>query len=516
MLVAAVVGGALLVHGFYQPPLPESVWSWFEQVAQWTPWSAEQLYAGSIHLLQALVLLAYWVNIVATQRNGDEDIAGPRLSWSDYLLIALAGSGIFMHLTDFPQPGWAMVELTAACLMVIELWRLNTTLAQSLRYPGVLLPLSFATLIAVGTPLLMLPVAVPVGQHITWLDALFTMTSAVCVTGLTVRDTASQFTPLGQTIIAVFIQLGGLGIIIFGSMFAMLLGKSLSLRENLSLSQMLQDQPLQRMRSLVRIIVLGSLLIELIGAALLYAQWQPTGGESWTVQSRMGMSMFHSISAFCNAGFDLLGNSFVGYRYVPWLHAVILPLIVIGGLGFPVLLNLYSMAAHRLGRFFRDAPKRISINIAEIASPRLSLHTKMVLATTACVYLLGVATIAAGQLMPYVYESLDQGVTAHVQRPGQLDLPAGGAILADASFMSLSARTAGFYSMPMDQIEPASGRPDVYCRPEQAATGALQLLRPDRELPIAVAVLSLGHRLYLQMAQPSWRQAQEFYVEGPP
>jgi trk system potassium uptake protein TrkH len=434
LLAGSAVAGGLLVHGFRESLLP----------------------VDAIHLFQAAAILLYWVHVVvAARRERGDDVAGPRLGWPDYLLLAVIVVGLFTHFTDFPILGWTLVELTAVCMTVIELWRFNVTLARTLRHPGVLLPLSFATLIAVGTPLLMLPVTVPLGQDISWSEALFTMTSAVCVTGLAVRDTATQFTPLGQTIVAVFIQLGGLGIIIFGSMFALLLGKSLSLRENMSLSRILNDQPLMRMAGLVRMIVIGSLLIELLGAALLYAQWDsPDPAATGDTARRIGFSLFHSISSFCNAGFDLTGNSFVAYRQAPAMHAVILPLIVIGGLGFPVLLNFYAIAAHQLGRVFA-APRRISIHVAALTSPRLTLHSKVVLMTTACVYLIGVVTLSAGQLMPYVYESFDQGVTAHAQRPDALGLEQIGGILTDASFMSISARTAGFTSLPMDEIEPA-------------------------------------------------------------
>ena len=171
-------------------------------------------------------------------------------------------------------------------------------------------------MIAACTLLLKLPRATPVGQSIGWIDALFTATSAVCVTGLIVRDTATQFTPFGQTIIGVFIQLGGLGIMIFGAVFAALLGSRMSLRENVSLSQMLSDQPLARLVSFTRFVVLATLAIELLGALLMMPMWH----APMPLGERFGRSLFHSVSAFCNAGFALQTDSLEGYRFNVLTH----------------------------------------------------------------------------------------------------------------------------------------------------------------------------------------------------
>lgn len=432
LFVACVAAGGVVVeHGFAQPPL----------AMDW------------VRGIQAAMLGIYAMDLLWRVRQRSEPVPDQAMLWIVFGLLSTAAVGALGHVTGALPGAWQLVHAVSVALFFGELWRMNVVLSRLLARPGLLLPLSFFTLIAIGTVLIKAPVAVPPGQHISWVDAVFTMTSAVCVTGLTVRSTATEFTPYGQTVIAVFIQLGGLGIIIFGSVLAMLLGRSLSLRENMSLSQMLNDQPLQNITGFVRFIVLTTLGIELAGAMLLYPLWQPPPGVEWTVGYRVGLSLFHSVSAFCNAGFDITGNSLVPYRYSMLTHAVILPLIVLGGVGFPVLDNVFRVVRAKVrDRFGRQRGIDSPLNMIE---RRISLHTKIVLTTTASVYLFGVVAIAGGQLMPYVYEPLQQGVTAHTERPAPISVAAVGKVIADASAMSISARTAGFNSVPMEEISPA-------------------------------------------------------------
>jgi trk system potassium uptake protein TrkH len=421
--------GMAFMHGFETPPLSPAL-----------------VRAG-----QLAVLLVYWGRRLFGRMHGAQ---GRKEAWSrfDYALAGLTLVGLVGSLV-VGEAGWYLIETTIALLAVGQLWRLNVQLSQRLARPGVLFPLSFLLLIVVGTVLLKLPRATPPAAPIGWLDALFTMVSAVCVTGLTVRDTATGFTPFGQFLIALFIQLGALGILIFGSTLVMLLGQSLSLRENVNLSRMLQDQPLHRLSRFAIFIVFATLVIEAIGAAVMVPLWQGDGAPLTTMQ-RLGFSAFHAISAFCNAGFDITGQSMTGYRYHMLAHAVIVPLIVLGGLGFPVLDNLWRVAQDRSARLIRrgassPSPKRLGM------PRRLSLHTKLVLTTTAAVYLLGVITLGAGQLMPYAFQWLGTGQTAHVERPGELAGAQLGQVLADSSFMAVTARTAGFNTVPMNEISTA-------------------------------------------------------------
>ncbi|MCE9591404.1 MAG: hypothetical protein K8S99_12865 [Planctomycetes bacterium] len=290
-----------------------------------------------------------------------------------------------------------------------------------LRVRAVTVVMLIAGLIAAGTLLLKLPFALAPGMTLTWLDALFTAASAATLTGLTVVETASRFSAIGQTIIAFIMQASGLGVMIFAAFL-------MTPRE--------ESETRGRVARLVRAVVASMLLIELAGAVLMYPLW----GDGVTAADRIGLSLFHSVSAFCNAGFTLRGDSLVSYRYAPLAHLVVAPLIVLGGLGFPVHADLRRAAAAKL-------QKRTDAS--------LSRHTRLVLCTTAGLYLCGVAALAAAQLQPYLYERL-YGATENRRELPPLTLRDLGTTAADASFMSITSRTAGFNTLPMDQIEPAA------------------------------------------------------------
>lgn len=411
--------------------------------------------AFAIHLCQVGLILAVALDRWFGAHRGRMPIRGEQPDIADGVFVAVGLGGALVSLSGLARTWW-MAEAALLLMLLFELWRLNVILARWFHRPGLMLPLSFLLLIVVGTPLLMLPLAVPPGQRIGWLDALFTATSAVCVTGLTLRDTATQFTPFGQAVIACLIQLGGLGIIVFGSVFAMLLGSKPSLREDLSLSSMLQDQPLLRVSAYVRFVVLATLLIEAVGAVLLVL----TRHSDDPVGPRIAWGVFHSISAFCNAGFTLQSDSFESYRHTYLLQVVVAGLIVVGGLGFPVLVNLWRAAfasrRDRGGGFAAVQRVRGAGRPAVLSGVRLTLQSKIVLTTTATLYVYGVIGITAGQLRPSVDAYFQQGVTANRVAPAAFDVSTLGAVLSDAGFMSITARTAGFNAIPMDDLSPAA------------------------------------------------------------
>ena len=432
LLLLAAAALAVAEYGFYTQPIP-----------------------GYVHHVVQTALLVLYAGEVLRQSRADRTAGRlKQADWADWSLLAIGFAVSMVSLLLQLEGLWWPFQLCVVLLLVSELWRMNVALARRFRHPGLLLPVSFLTLIVVGTPLVMLPRSAPPGHGVSFIDALFTMTSAVCVTGLIVRDTATQFTPFGQAIIGVFIQLGGLGIIVFGSVMAMLMGGRRSLSSDMTLSQVLDDQPLRRVASYVRFIVLTTLLLELLGAACMAPLWpdpDPAAPLSW--ERRFGVSVFHAVSAFCNAGFALQSDSLEGLRYSPIAHLVIAPLIVVGGLGFPVLDNVFRAALWRLGRRQR-LPWRAA-DPTDLAEGRLSLHTKLVLTATAGLYLYGVIFLAAAQLKPRLDAGLHQGQTANQRRPEPMSAGGLGGVLADASFQSLTARTAGFNTMPMDDIAPA-------------------------------------------------------------
>ncbi len=425
-LIAAATSAIALEHGFYPGthiiPIP------------------------ALRAVQVVMLIAH---AVLTMRTGIfSSKLGDRIRSVGLFAVLLLG--IMMSFAGEPL-GWRLVEVAIVLRFFGELWTLNVVLSRHLARPAALFPLSFVLLIVIGMFLLKLPRAVPQGESINWIDALFTSTSAVCVTGLAVRSTAHDFTMQGQAIIAMLIQLGGLGIIMFGSTLVMLLGRNLSLKQNQNLSEMLNDQPMHRLLSYGRFVLGTTILIESIGAAMLYPLWDAsqyvsTAQPVFTSTHRLWMSVFHSISAFCNAGFDITGSSMEGYRTSLLVHGVLVPLIVIGGIGFPVLDNLKRIAIVKLHR--RRHPGGASLPDGfTVADSRLSLHSRIVLYTTAWVYLYGVVAISASQVVPMIANA----DAAHPITASQVT-----SVMADASFLAITSRTAGFDTMPANEMQPGT------------------------------------------------------------
>lgn len=264
----------------------------------------------------------------------------------------------------------------------------------------------FFVLILSGTLLLMLPWASRDGQSAGLLNALFTATSASCVTGLVVVDTWSQWTLFGQLVILIMIQIGGLGFITVGVFVSIVLRRRIGLKERGLMQESMSALQIGGIVKLAKKVILGTFLFELSGAVLLAVRFVPQFGF-WR---GVFYGLFHSISAFCNAGFDLMGNqeaysSFVAY-YDDWLvNLVIMGLIIAGGIGFIV---------------WDDVSKN-------------RLHVRKYLLQTKLVLLSTMILILGGAVLFYIFER------------GNLlaDMPAGSQILASL-FGSVTARTAGF------------------------------------------------------------------------
>lgn len=373
-------------------------------------------------LMPALQLAASWAALVMSGEVRPLVVKASRWRSTKGRVAEL---GVLLAAVADTQGLVFAIEIAAVTVAVALAFRLNAQLSRTLANPSVLFPASFVILIVLSTALLKLPAATPAGRPIGWVDALFTATSAVCVTGLVVRDTATGFTPFGQAVIGASIQLGGLGIMIFGSTLALLFGARLSFRENLTLSSALNEYPAHRIARFVGFIVLTTLTIELIGAVAHFVMW-PDGSEM-PVGRRVGLSVFHSVSAFCNAGFDLTGQSLTPMRSGPLPYLGAMPLIILGGLGFLVLDDLRTRLR---------GPRAVKASGALDKRPRLSTHTRLVLVTTGVLLVVGAAVI----------------FTAQLNSPG-VGL---GQRLLDAAFMSATARTAGFNTVPMDELEPGS------------------------------------------------------------
>lgn len=260
------------------------------------------------------------------------------------------------------------------------------------------LPIGFIVVILTGALLLMLPISSKNGASLPFLDALFTATSATCVTGLIVADTGTYFSLFGQIVVILLIQIGGLGIMTMSMILFSFSGRKISLHDRMSMAEGLGESRLQGVVRLTRGALLVTGLVELTGAILLSFRFIPQYG----LAKGMWFSVFHSISAFCNAGFDLIGGyrSMTVYDKDPFVLLTIMGLIVAGGLGFGVIINL---------RNTRDLR-------------RLRLHSKMVLTGTAFLILLGTLaflwieyenpkTIGSMNLFDKIVNSMFQSVT---------------------------------------------------------------------------------------------------------
>lgn len=279
--------------------------------------------------------------------------------------------------------------------------------------PARLIALGFLVVILVGTALLMLPFASK-GKPAGFLDALFTSTSATCVTGLVVRDTFTGWTTFGQLVILFLIQLGGLGFMTVITLMSMLLGKKLGLYDRKVLMQSAGNITLNGIGGLIRRIVPFTFVFELAGAVLLATRFVPDFGWGRGLYA----AVFHSISAFCNAGFDLMGmrtpsSSLTAYVSDPVVNLTVCALIVVGGLGFLV---------------WRDLIR------CHFCWKKLQLHSKLVLATTAILLVGGWALLLLFEWNASM---------------GALSVPE--KILASL-FQSVSPRTAGFNTVDLTKL----------------------------------------------------------------
>lgn len=286
----------------------------------------------------------------------------------------------------------------------------------------------FLTAIAVGTLLLALPAAHAPGVTLSLSDALFMATSAVCVTGLIVVDPGTALSPFGQAVIALLIKAGGLGVLSVGALVAFTLGRRLGVVERLGLQVQTGRLEVGGVVRFVRGLLLATTTIELVGALVLW----PAFARDHGLAAGAWQAVFHSVSAWNNAGFSLFADSLEAYLGDPWVVGVIAALFVAGGLGLVVFTDL--AIAYRAKRSRRTAKGRA-------ARPRtpLTLHTRLALATTAVLAVAGVAGIAAFEW----------------RNPETLGaLPMGARWLA-AVFQGLTPRTAGFNVIDVGAMSPA-------------------------------------------------------------
>lgn len=282
--------------------------------------------------------------------------------------------------------------------------------------PPQMLVLGFSGMILIGTFLLMLPIANHTGASLAFIDAFFTATSATSVTGLVVRDTGTFFTTFGQVVIMILIQIGGLGFMTMATLFALVFRRRISLKDRLILQEAMNQGSMEGIVRLIRKVLYYSLIIEASAAMLLAIRF----AMDMPILRAIYFGLFHAVSMFNNAGFDLFGqfHSLTNYVGDPIVNIVVMFLIVTGGIGFIVIADLVSYRQKR----------------------RLSLHAKVVLSMTAALIVIGFITI-------FIFEFTNKSTLSPLSW---------GEKLWSALFQSVTSRTAGANTLDIGNMRQAT------------------------------------------------------------
>ena len=418
---AMVAASFVLLFGFHKLLLPEWI----------------------LYTVQVVLLCVFFAEKVIRLYNAVSKAEFWRANWFEIPLLLLLG------VTVIGTGRWFAPTIAEASVIrhfavgiylvlqvVAKLCRTSVNLAASGRSPTRTLIASFLVLIISGAGLLMLPKA-SANESLSFVDGLFTATSATCVTGLIVKDTGRDFSLMGQMVILGLIQLGGLGIVVFGAVFALLLGQALSLRESAAMQDLLSARTLSRIGNMIAFIFIGTVLIEAFGTVGLFGMWNDVPGQVANIHQQWFYSIFHSISAFCNAGFSLFNKSFTKYNTSWQVYVIVCPLIILGGLGFSVLYDIINTAADRVKRFFKKLFfKRYRLSIE--APKRLRLQSKIVLSVSACLIVLGMLAIL-------LFERYASGTGSTENNS-----------ILGALFQSVTARTAGFNTVDVSAMSASS------------------------------------------------------------
>lgn len=280
--------------------------------------------------------------------------------------------------------------------------------------PHRVLAIGFASLILVGALLLTMPFASAKGQHTSFVDALFTATSAICVTGLITVDTATHYSLWGKSIILLLIQMGGLGYITLATMMFLLFNKQLSIKDKLNIQEGVNQYNLADLGSFVKYIVKFTFLIEGLATLILTIHWS----REFPVKEAFGHALFHCVSAFCNAGFSTFSNNLSNYVTDVVVNLTITSLIIIGGLGFIVINELQNYRRRK----------------------KISVHTRIAVKVTAWLLLVGTVVIL-------ILEYKNPAIMAA--------LPLDQKILV-SYFQAVTPRTAGFNTVAIGLLQPAT------------------------------------------------------------
>jgi trk system potassium uptake protein TrkH len=430
-LLAVVL--VLLDQGFSGPSQAIELRSLWPEVSWW-------LFGATVGCLLVPVLtlpLRYWWSRArGTFLKSQLLLVSLTASWLvGAMLLWLPSTGLGdvpRELDGVAGPGASLLfwtELFAVLRGASSLIRLIRWSTEAGLSPALVFVSSFLLLIFSGTAILMLPRCRPDGAPpATWLEALFTATSASCVTGLNVVDPGTYWSRTGQCVILGLIQAGGLGIMSFGAFIALVVTRNVAAREAATFRDLLESDRLGDIAGLIRDIVTLTLLIELAGAVAISGLWShlPLGEQIF-------YSVFHSVSAFCNAGFCLHAEGFIGRELRPEIWGGVTLLIILGGIGFGPLHNLCEMAGVHLKRLLGVA-----------ATSNMRTTTRMSL-TTRIVFRVTLGLLVGGFVVLFLTEFGRPVAGSTTARQ-----------VANAWFHSVTLRTAGFNTMDHSQLSPAS------------------------------------------------------------
>ena len=418
-----VIIGAILEFGFV---LTSKLKDELDLVYFWA-WSMFLIERGS-HLLLA--------------KRGKRRSAYNYLGWSVNILLILTLIPLFIdffHLDDsfglMMILGNRMVFLLI--LFLISSIELSSTIITSMgrkTNPALILAVSFMFIILVGSGVLLMPRCIQPGVHLSWIDSLFTATSAVCVTGLTTIDVPSTFTSFGQLVIIILIQVGGLGMMTITSFFALFFMGNTSIYSQMLVRDMVSSKSLASLGSTLLNIFGFTAFLELAGALCIFVDIHGTIGLD--LKQELFFSAFHSISAFCNAGFsnyqDGMSAPVLMVGNHCWLYIILALLIILGGIGYPVLVNLKPVVSRHANVLWQWLKGK---RYASMSIPNLfDLNTKIVLKTTTVLLVSGTVFIALLE-----WDNTFAGLQIHEK-------------LTQAFFNAVSPRTAGFISVDLNSM----------------------------------------------------------------
>ena len=402
-----VIVGAILEFGF---ELSDRLKDEFDLVYFW---------AWNMFLLERVC------HLVLTRR-GKRRAAYNFIGWTVNGLLTLTLIPIILNILGIDDSTGVIrvLENRAIYLLVLFLIssiELSSTVISSLgrkSNPSLMMAVSFLFIIMAGSGMLLMPRCIQHGVHLSWIDSLFTATSAVCVTGLTTIDVPSTFTSFGQLVIMMLIQVGGLGVMTITSFFALFFMGNTSIYNQMQVQDMVSSKSLASLWSTLLNIFGFTAVLELAGAVLIFLNIHGTIGLD--IRHELFFSMFHAVSAFCNGGFsnyqDGVGASVLMEGHC-WLYIILALLIILGGIGYPVLVNLkIAVTKYSKGRRLFD------------------LNTKIVLRTTMMLIVFGTALLAC-----FEWNNTFAGMPIREK-------------LTQAFFNAVSPRTAGFISVDLNSM----------------------------------------------------------------